>query len=46
MAGSSLLAIMDDYAFNHFEEEGSFVLENIGMYVLSTATCTDLSVLH
>ena len=45
MAGSSLLAIMDDYAFN-FEEEDSFVSENIGMYVLSTATFTDLSVLH
>ena len=30
MVGSSLLAIMDDYAFNHFELEDSFVSENIG----------------
>ena len=28
--GSSLLAIMDDYAFNHFEQEGNISSRNIG----------------
>ena len=30
MVGSSLLAILDDYAFNHIEGDTHFLLENIG----------------
>ena len=30
VVGSSLLAILDDYAFNHIEGDTHFLLENIG----------------
>ena len=30
LVGSSLLAILDDYAFNYIERDTHFLLENIG----------------
>ena len=38
MVGSSLLAIMDDYAFNHLEQEDSFILGNIGIIIVHLYT--------
>ena len=38
MVGSSLLAITDDYAFNNFEQEDSFILGNIGIIIVHQYT--------
>ena len=41
IAVSSLLAVMDDFVFNHFDQEGNLVMRNIGKDVASPPSlCT------
>ena len=35
LEGSSLLAVMDDFLFNHFDQEGNLVMRNIGKDMVS-----------
>ena len=46
MVGSSLLAILDNYAFNYIIEEEQFFLGSIGMYKAISRNIADIAILH